>query len=73
METGIFRSFEILYFTCRGISSLVRRCVDRTTGKSYAVKIIDKLTEQAGIDIEDATKVEIEILTVLQGHRNISK
>ena len=62
-----------MLFFYRGISSIVRRCVDRSTGKSYAVKIIDKLTEQAGVDIEGTTRDEIEILTTLQGHRNISK
>ena len=51
----------------------MRRCIDRTTGESYAVKIIDKFTEQGGVDIDGATRDEIEILTMLQGHRNISK
>ena len=51
----------------------MRKCIDRQTGESFAVKIIDKFTEQGGVDVDGATRDEIEILLLLQGHRNISK
>lgn len=57
----------------RGISSVVRRCFHKATGKPYAVKIIDKLSDAGGVDIETTTRDEVNILLALQGHRNISK
>ena len=57
----------------RGISSVVRRCFHKATGTPYAVKIIDKLSDAGGVDIEATTRDEVNILLALQGHRNISK
>lgn len=52
---------------------MVRRCFHKATGKPYAVKIIDKLSDAGGVDIEATTRDEVNILLALQGHRNISK
>ena len=52
---------------------MVRRCFLKTTGKPYAVKIIDKLSDAGGVDIEGTTRDEVTILLSLQGHDNISK
>lgn len=52
---------------------MVRRCFHKATGKPYAVKIIDKLSDAGGVDIETTTRDEVNILLALQGHRNISK
>ena len=52
---------------------MVRRCFNKATGKPYAVKIIDKLSDAGGVDIETTTRDEVNILLALQGHRNISK
>lgn len=54
-----------------GISSVVRRCYHKVTGKPYAVKIIDKLSDAGGVDIEATTREEILVLLALQGHENI--
>ncbi|CAH0713990.1 unnamed protein product, partial [Brenthis ino] len=56
----------------RGISSTVRRCVEKETGKEYAAKIIDLSQEsQDGVDthiMRDATRQEISILRMVAGH-----
>ena len=51
---------------------MVRRCILRNTGEEFAVKIIDKLLDQGGVDIEETTRDEIDVLLQLQGHQNIS-
>ncbi|KAL4711776.1 hypothetical protein ACJJTC_005945 [Scirpophaga incertulas] len=56
----------------RGISSTVRRCVEKETGREYAAKIIDLSQEsQDGVDthtMRDATRQEIQILRMVAGH-----
>ncbi|XP_014248098.1 phosphorylase b kinase gamma catalytic chain, skeletal muscle/heart isoform [Cimex lectularius] len=54
----------------RGISSTVRRCVDKETGLEYAVKIIDISTEPGALA---CTREEIRILRMVAGHRYIIK
>lgn len=62
----------------RGISSTVRRCIEKETGKEFAAKIIDL---GAGTDTGDtnpfhmleATRQEISILRQVMGHPYISK
>lgn len=61
----------------RGVSSTVRRCIEKETGKEFAAKIIDL---GAGTDSNDAnpsqmleaTRQEISILRQVMGHPNIS-
>ena len=52
----------------RGLSSTVRRCVSRETGRDYAVKIIDKSQDDA---IKESIDAEIRILSTLPRHPNI--
>ncbi|XP_050353535.1 phosphorylase b kinase gamma catalytic chain, skeletal muscle/heart isoform isoform X1 [Nymphalis io] len=56
----------------RGISSTVRRCIEKETGREYAAKIIDLSQEsQDGVDthtMRDATRQEISILRMVAGH-----
>ncbi|XP_043216037.1 phosphorylase b kinase gamma catalytic chain, liver/testis isoform-like isoform X8 [Amphibalanus amphitrite] len=52
----------------RGVSSTVRRCVDKETGTEYAVKIIDISEADHGSDIKESTHREVEVLRMVQGH-----
>ena len=42
-----FLEYEPLEVLGKGISSIVRKCVNRTTGDHYAVKVIDLLCDEA--------------------------
>lgn len=53
----------------KGLSSVVRKCVEKSTGKEYAVKIV----EYSGPDLKESTVREIEIMRLIGGHPNISK
>lgn len=65
------------YPICRGVSSTVRRCIEKETGREYAAKIIDLSQEsQDGVDthtMRDATRQEIQILRLVAGHPYISE
>ncbi|CAG9103819.1 unnamed protein product [Plutella xylostella] len=56
----------------RGVSSTVRRCIEKETGREYAAKIIDLSQEsQDGVDthtMREATRQEIHILRLVSGH-----
>ena len=54
----------------RGLTSIVHKCIDRFTGESYAVKILD-LNQSSDMDILDAIKNEVKILSCLEHHPNI--
>ena len=52
----------------KGISSVVRRCIEKSTEKEYAVKIV----EYNSPDIKESTVREIEIMKLIGGNPNIS-
>ncbi|OUC47744.1 putative kinase domain protein [Trichinella nativa] len=59
----------------KGMSSTVRRCIRKSTGKEYAVKIIDISSEKATVEqareLRETTLREIRILKMMAGHQNI--
>lgn len=67
----------VLFYCSRGISSTVRRCIEKETGHEYAAKIIDLSQEsQDGVDthtMRDATRQEISILRLVASHPFISE
>ncbi|XP_055863218.1 phosphorylase b kinase gamma catalytic chain, skeletal muscle/heart isoform-like isoform X1 [Biomphalaria glabrata] len=69
------RSYEIKEVLGKGISSTVRRVVEKTTGQEFAVKIIDISGEKGESSQVEQTKKdtyrEIRILRMCGGHPNI--
>lgn len=59
----------------RGASSIVRRCVEKTTKTEFAVKIVDltneNISDADAREIYSGTKTEIAVLRLLAGHPNI--
>lgn len=58
------------------MSSTVRRCVEKETGREYACKIMDingDPTENEGPAMKEAIQREIAILRLVAGHPYISK
>ncbi|KXJ05646.1 phosphorylase b kinase gamma catalytic chain, skeletal muscle/heart isoform [Exaiptasia diaphana] len=68
---GFTDKYEAKEVLGSGVSSVVRRCLHRLSGGEFAVKIIDKLSDQGGVDIVDTTKDEVDILLTIHGHRSI--
>jgi phosphorylase kinase gamma subunit len=50
----------------RGVSSTVRRCIEKETGREFAAKIIDLSNEDTNTEtIRESTLSEVHILRVL--------
>lgn len=67
---GFYSKYEPKDILGKGVSSTVRRCIEKETGKEYAAKIIDLSNESApgeGTSYE-AIKQEIYILRHVSGH-----
>ncbi|XP_049535975.1 phosphorylase b kinase gamma catalytic chain, skeletal muscle/heart isoform isoform X3 [Anopheles darlingi] len=70
---GFYAKYEPKEILGRGISSTVRRCIDKETGKEYAAKIIDLGAAETGDSnhMLEATRQEIQILRQVMGHKFI--
>ena len=71
---------------CRGVSSTVRRCIEKSTGRQYAVKIFEMtdndrpdddpasmMVEEELEELRKSTMKEVDILNVCAGQPHISK
>ncbi|XP_053987454.1 phosphorylase b kinase gamma catalytic chain, skeletal muscle/heart isoform isoform X3 [Hylaeus anthracinus] len=67
---GFYAKYEPKEILGRGISSTVRRCIEKETGIEYAAKIIDisNETNDDGHTMKDATLQEVHILRRVAGH-----
>ncbi|CAL1689793.1 unnamed protein product [Lasius platythorax] len=67
---GFYAKYEPKEILGRGISSTVRRCIEKETGIEYAAKIIDisNETHEDGHTMKDATRQEVQILHKVAGH-----
>ncbi|KAK0165355.1 hypothetical protein PV328_003874 [Microctonus aethiopoides] len=69
---GFYAKYEPKEILGRGISSTVRRCIEKETGIEYAAKIIDISNEPhdgaEGHTMKDATMQEVYILRKVAGH-----
>nr|AAA64560.1 phosphorylase kinase gamma [Drosophila melanogaster] len=70
---GFYAKYEPKEILGRGISSTVRRCIEKETGKEFAAKIIDLgATTESGetnpYHMLEATRQEISILRQVMGH-----
>ncbi|XP_014300295.1 phosphorylase b kinase gamma catalytic chain, skeletal muscle/heart isoform isoform X1 [Microplitis demolitor] len=69
---GFYAKYEPKEILGRGISSTVRRCIEKETGIEYAAKIIDISNEThdgvEGHTMKDATMQEVVILRQVAGH-----
>ncbi|KAK4877797.1 hypothetical protein RN001_010303 [Aquatica leii] len=66
---GFYAKYEPKEILGKGISSTVRRCIEKETGREYAAKIIDLSTEnEDGASSYEAVKQEISILRHVAGH-----
>lgn len=63
-----------VWYVYRGISSTVRRCVEKETGREYAAKIIDLSNEDNNTHtVRESTLSEVHILRLVAGHPYISE
>ncbi|KAF7993302.1 hypothetical protein HCN44_006362 [Aphidius gifuensis] len=72
---GFYAKYEPKEILGRGISSTVRRCIEKETGIEYAAKIIDISNEPhdgvEGHTMMEATMQEVQILRQVAGHHYI--
>ncbi|XP_067636991.1 probable serine/threonine-protein kinase fhkC isoform X2 [Eurosta solidaginis] len=70
---GFYARYEPKEILGRGISSTVRRCIEKETGKEFAAKIIDlgaatEVGDTSTYHMLEATRQEISILRQVMGH-----
>ncbi|KAI1731882.1 protein kinase domain-containing protein [Ditylenchus destructor] len=74
-DSGFYNSYEPKEILGRGLASTVRRCIEKGTGQTFAVKIVDvsteRQTEQEAIRLTEETLSEVQLLRQLAGHPSI--
>jgi len=74
-NTGFYSLYEPKEIIGRGIASTVRRCIERSSEKTFAVKIVDvsteKQSEQEAKRLSEETLSEVQLLKHLNGHPSI--
>uniref|UniRef100_A0A0K0G4B9 phosphorylase kinase n=1 Tax=Strongyloides venezuelensis TaxID=75913 RepID=A0A0K0G4B9_STRVS len=74
-ESGFNRYYEALEILGTGLASTVRKCTEKSSGKMYAVKIVDISTEKQSAyeatRLREETLSEIEILKRCSDHQSI--
>lgn len=74
-ESGFYSVYEPREILGRGLASTVRRCIEKSTGQVFAVKIVDVSTErQSEAEAErliEETLSEVRLLRMLSGHPSI--
>lgn len=71
MAHDFYARYEPKEILGRGVSSTVRRCIEKESGKEYAAKIIDisaDMEGSTGCTIKHATQREIDVLRMMEGH-----
>lgn len=71
-----YARFEPKEILGRGVSSTVRRCIEKATGSEYAAKIIDvsaDMEDASGCTLRQATMREVKVLRMMDGHPYIIK
>ncbi|CAD5222296.1 unnamed protein product [Bursaphelenchus xylophilus] len=72
---GFYSSYECKEVLGHGIASTVRRCIEKSTGQTFAVKIVDISTERQNEmeakRLAEETMSEINLLRQLAGHPSI--
>jgi len=76
MDIGaaFYAKYSALEILGRGVSSTVRRCVEKDTGKNYAAKIVDvsqDYVDADGLTIREQIMREVDILRQVAGHEYI--
>ncbi|XP_038591735.1 phosphorylase b kinase gamma catalytic chain, liver/testis isoform [Micropterus salmoides] len=70
-----YQKYDLKEVIGRGVSSVVRRCVDRHTTQELAVKIIEitaeKMTVQQLEEVKTSTLKEVQVLNMVKGHSSI--
>ncbi|KAF8356628.1 hypothetical protein PRIPAC_91623 [Pristionchus pacificus] len=74
-EEGFYVDFEAKDILGRGLASTVRKCLEKATGKNFAVKIVDITTDKQSDEeanrLREETESEVALLRELHGHPSI--
>eukprot|EP00096_Caligus_rogercresseyi_P002170 TRINITY_DN1413_c1_g1_i1.p1 TRINITY_DN1413_c1_g1~~TRINITY_DN1413_c1_g1_i1.p1 ORF type:complete len:402 (-),score=104.16 TRINITY_DN1413_c1_g1_i1:340-1545(-) len=75
-EEDFYEFYDTMEVLGKGLSSVVRRCVEKSSGIEYAVKIMDvsddkNLVDTEGHSLEEQVRLEIDVLRSVSHHESI--